>query len=181
MPAWLAGQADQLGEVAAKAALIYLVALVGLRLAHRRALAQWTTIDVAAAVAVGGIVARTAVASNQSFLVGAVALVTLVAAHTLLTIARFVPGVTKVTDHRVRVLVDHGRVRRAQLRVAGITEDDLIAQLRARGVDRLSSVRYVLYETKGALTVVREDEPPTRDAELVERGLRDAAGYEARE
>jgi uncharacterized membrane protein YcaP (DUF421 family) len=178
MPSWLAGQVDLLGEVAAKGALMYLVALVGLRFAHRRTLAQWTTIDVAAAVAVGAIVGRTAVATGQSFVVGAAALVTILAAHTLLTVARFLPGVTKLTDHRVRVLVDHGALRHDQLRIAGVTEADLLAQLRMHGVDRLSSLRYALYETKGGLTLVREG-TSGRDPDLIERGLRDAAGYRA--
>jgi uncharacterized membrane protein YcaP (DUF421 family) len=177
MPAWLIGQADHLGEVAAKAVLMYLVALVGLRLAHRRTLAQWTTIDVAAAVAVGAIIGRTALATGQSFAVGAVALVSLLAAHTVLTLARFVPGVTKATDHRVRVLIDHGTLRHDQLRLVGVTEDDLLAQLRTHGVERLDSLRYALYETKGGLTLVREDGSAGPDSDLVKRGLRDAAGY----
>ena len=44
------------GAVAAKAVLMYLAALVGLRLTYRRTLAQWTAIDFAAAVANGAIV-----------------------------------------------------------------------------------------------------------------------------
>ena len=47
------------GAVAAKAVLMYLAALVGLRLTYRRTLAQWTAIDFAAAVANGAIVGRT--------------------------------------------------------------------------------------------------------------------------
>lgn len=61
MPEWL------LGPVVAKAALMYVVALVGLRAAHRRTLSQWTAIDFAAAVAIGSVLGRTAVATGQSF------------------------------------------------------------------------------------------------------------------
>ena len=56
----------------------------------------------------------------------------------------------KLVDHRVRVLVAHGQLRRRQLFVCGLTEHDLAAQLRQRGVLDLSDVRYVLYEAKGA-------------------------------
>ena len=59
---WLVSPGSDLAVVAAKAVLIYMTALVGLRLAERRTLAQWTIIDFAAAVAVGGIVGRTAIA-----------------------------------------------------------------------------------------------------------------------
>ena len=68
VPDWLTG--GSLGIVAAKAALMFLVAVLGLRLSQRRTLAQWTAIDFAAAVAVGALVGRTAVAAGQSFAVG---------------------------------------------------------------------------------------------------------------
>src|SRR3954469_16254876 len=117
MPTWLVGQADTLVGGAGKAVLMYVTAGVGLRIAHRRTLAQWTAIDFAAAVAIGAVMGRTAVAEGQSFAVGAVALVTLLAAHTLVSYARINRRVARAVDHRVRVLVDHGRLRRGQLRV----------------------------------------------------------------
>jgi uncharacterized membrane protein YcaP (DUF421 family) len=172
-PSWLFSGAGTLGPTAAKAALMYLTALLGLRVAHRRTLAQWSAIDFAAAVAVGAIVGRTAVASSQSLLVGVVALVTILAAHTAITFGRFLPWVPKVTDHRVRVLVEHGRIRRRQLLICGLTESDLFAHLRQQGVHSLPGVRYVLYETKGDLTVVPEDpvHSRTEDEPLIARGI----------
>src|SRR3954454_20622468 len=122
MPAWLSGQTDELVGVFGKAALMYGTAVLGLRVAHRRTLSQWTAIDFAAAVAIGAIIGRTAIASGQS--------------------------------------------------------NDVIAKLREQGVERLADLRYVLYETKGELTVVRENGSPG-DPELVRAGLRDAAGYTA--
>jgi uncharacterized membrane protein YcaP (DUF421 family) len=89
--------------------------------------------------------------------------------------ARFDPRVAKLVDHRVRVLVDHGRLREDQLRICGLTENDVLSKLRQLGARELSELRYVIYETKGDLTVVREGERP--DASLVAAGLRDAAGY----
>ena len=173
---WLTGDWQNLGTVAAKAALIYVVALLGLRVGQRRTLAQWTAIDFAAAVAIGALIGRTAVASGQSFVVGAVALVTLLVAHFLMSLARFSPLVAKVVDHRVRVLVDHGHVRRDQLRVCGVTENDVLSKLRQQGVLDLAEVRYALYETKGDLTVVLETECSDGESQLVLAALRDAAG-----
>ena len=176
MPSWLVSGAGPLGVAAAKAALMYLTALVGLRIAHRRTLAQWTAIDFAAAVAVGAVVGRTAVASSEPLLVGVVALLTLLLAHAVVTFGRYLPWVTKLTDHRVRVLVDHGQLRRRQMVLCGLTEADLFAQLRQKGCYGLETVKYVLYETKGELTVVRDDPGGGEDPPLVSRGLEDAAG-----
>lgn len=177
MPTWLFGQTGELVSVIAKALLMYATAVVGLRVAHRRTLSQWTAIDFAAAVAIGALIGRTAVASGQSFLVGAVALVTLLVAHALVTLGRGNRWVAKAVDHRVRVLVDHGRLRQDQLRICGLTENDVLAKLRERGVRDLGELRYVLYETKGELTIVPETGPDTQDGSLVQAGLRDAAGF----
>ena len=175
MPTWLVGQTDTLVGVAAKALLMYATAVVGLRIAHRRTLSQWTAIDFAAAVAIGAVIGRTAVAEGQSFLVGAVALTSLLAAHAVVTLARGNRWVTKAVDHRVRVLVDHGHLRGDQLRICGLTRNDVLAKLRELGIHELGDLRYVLYETKGELTVVRETGGP--DGTLVRAGLADAAGF----
>lgn len=139
---------------AGKAALMYATAVAGLRLSERRTLAQWSIIDFVAAVAVGAIVGRTAIASTQSFAVGAVALVVILLLHRLLSMARFDRRLATLADHRVQVLVLDGELRRRVLRRSGLTEDDLVAQLRQRGVFTLHDVKCVLYEAKGALTVV---------------------------
>ena len=175
MSAWITGSGDALVGVAVKAVLIYATAVVGLRIAHRRTLAQWTAIDFAAAVAVGAIIGRTALASSQSYLMGAVALGAILVAHGVITLARGNRFLVKAVDHRVRVLVEHGRIRRGQLRICGLTEHDLVAQLRQSGILDLGDVRYVLYEAKGNLTVVPDSAPVA--APLVRQGLTAAAGW----
>jgi len=155
---WLTSPAPDLVGVAVKVTLIYGTALLGLRVGERRTLAQWTTIDFAAAVAIGAIVGRTAVAKDQSYAVGAVALVTIVAVHRLASLLRFWPLFGKLQDHRIRVLVVNGELRRPQLRLCGLTDNDLYAELRLRGVFDLGELQYVLYETKGGLSLVRKTE-----------------------
>lgn len=172
---WLIGSAASLGIVAAKAALIYLTAVFGLRLGERRTLSQWTVTDAAAAVAVGAIIGRTAVADTQSYLTGATALVTIIAAHRLISIARFHPRIAPLVGHRVRVLLADGRLRRRQLRLCGLTDDDLYVELRLHGVVDLAAVRYVLFEPTGGLTIVPTN---SHTGGLVEHGLRTAVAYQ---
>lgn len=174
--AWLTGNAAQVWQVAAKAALIYATAVVILRLAERRTLAQWTIMDFATAVAFGAIIGRTALAGGQSYLTGAVALATLVAAHRLASRLRFHPVLGHLLDHRVRVLVVDGTVRHGELRRCGLTEGDLYAHLREHGVFSTASLRFVLYETQGTITVVPADRAGA-DGDLLQAALDDAAGY----
>lgn len=157
---WLTGNWPHLATVAGKAVLMYVAALLMLRVGERRTLAQWTAVDFVAAAAIGAVVGRTAVASSQSFLTGAVALAVLIAAHRLVSLARFQPLLARLVDHRVRVLVAHGRLCRDQLRLCGLTADDVYAQLRRRGVFDLAAIQYLLYESRGELTVVCEPDRP---------------------
>ena len=155
---WLYSQSGQLGAVAGKAILMYVTALVALRMGERRMLAQWTIIDFATAVAMGAII------------------VTLVVVHRLASLLRFRPLLGKLADHRIRVLAAHGELRRDQLRWCGLTDNDIYAQLRQRGIFELSQVRYLLYEAKGDLTVVPEDGPPGVP-DLARRGIDDSVGW----
>lgn len=171
---WLTGDWTHLGAVAAKAALIYTTALLALRAGERRTLAQWTAIDFATAVAMGAIIGRTALARQQSWLTGAVAVVVLVTVHRLVSALRFTGLGGKLVDHRVRVLVVDGELRRRELRRCAVTENDLFAHLRERGHFDLANIRYVLYETKGALTIVPSE---AAQSALVTAGLDNAAGW----
>lgn len=163
----LIGGAGGLGWVVAKSALMFAVTVAGLRLGERRTLAQLGAFDFAVAVAIGSIIGRTVTASDTSFLTGAVALVTLLAVHRLVALARRRSRIARTVDHPPRVLVAQGKIQRRELARAGLTDADVHALLRQQGVDDLGRVGYLLYETRGATTLVgadREPGPLTRDA-----------------
>jgi uncharacterized membrane protein YcaP (DUF421 family) len=173
---WLIGGWQHIGGIAAKAFLMYATAVLALRVSERRTLAQWTIIDIATAVGIGAIIGRTAVAHDQSYVSGATALVTLVAAHHVASVVRMRPRLRNLFDHRPRVLVVHGTVRRRELHRCALTDEDLFAHLRERGVFQLAEVALVLYEPKGTLTVVLERDAQAA-ADLVEAGLRNSVGF----
>jgi uncharacterized membrane protein YcaP (DUF421 family) len=64
-------------------------------------------------------------------------------------------------------------MRSDQLRRCGLMEEEVLAHLRRNGVGSLAEVRYVLYETKGELIIVRERGPEAPDPELVRIALHD--------
>jgi uncharacterized membrane protein YcaP (DUF421 family) len=163
----LIGGAGGLGWVAAKAVLMFAVAVVGLRLGERRTIAQLGAFDFAVAVAIGSIIGRTVTASDTSFLTGAVALVTLLAVHRLVALARRHSRIARAVDHPPMVLVAGGAILEREVARAGLTTADVQALLRQHEVEDLGQVRYLLYETRGATTLVgvdREPGPLTRDA-----------------
>ncbi len=56
-----------------------------------------------------------------------------------------------------------------------MTDNDLFAELRQRGIFDLDQLQYVLYESKGGLTLVRR--PATPPPPLVAAGLQGSVGY----
>jgi uncharacterized membrane protein YcaP (DUF421 family) len=171
----LGGGAGGLGWVAVKAALLFAVAVVGLRLGERRTLTQLGAFDFAVAVAIGSIIGRTATASSTSFATGAVAIVTLLVAHRLVALLRRHSRVARAIDHPPRVLVAGGKIQERELARAGLTHADLYELLRGHDVEELGQVGYLLYETRGSTTLIGAGDQP---GPVMREGLT-AAGYHA--
>jgi uncharacterized membrane protein YcaP (DUF421 family) len=169
----LIGGTDGLGWVAVKAVLMFATAVIGLRFGERRTLAQLGAFDFAVAVAIGAIIGRTVTSPSASFATGAVALVTLLITHRLVAFARRHSRIARIIDHPPRVLVAKGKMQDRELARAGLTTADVNALLRQHGVDDLGQVGYLIYETRGATTLVSADRDP---GPLMLDGLL-AAGY----
>ena len=167
----LFGGAGDLGWVALKALLLYLTAVFGFRVGERRTLAEMSAFDFVAAVAVGAIVGRVPNADTTSYLAGAVTLITVLAAHRIVSKLRQFPSLPFLFDHRPRVLVQDGRILPAELRHAGITEDDLYGILRQQGVVDLSQVRFVIFEQRGKVSVIRHSDVREPGSELIRNAI----------
>jgi len=153
---YIIGHPGDLVWVAVKALALYLTAVIGFRLGERRTLAEMSPFDFVAAVAVGAVVGRVPNASDGSYLAGAVTLVVILSAHGFLTRARRVPAVAALIDHVPRLLVAHGQILDREMRRSGLTIADLYGLLRKHNVRDLSEVRYVIFEQRGHLSVIRE-------------------------
>jgi uncharacterized membrane protein YcaP (DUF421 family) len=169
----LVGGAGGLGWVVVKAVLIFAVVVIGLRLGERRTVAQLGAFDFAVAVAIGSIIGRTVTSPTASFATGATALVTLLVAHRVVTFARRHSRISEIVDHPPRVLVARGQIQDRELARAGLTNADVYALLRQKCVGDLGQVGYLLYETRGATTLIAADDEP---GPLMREGLC-AAGY----
>jgi hypothetical protein len=148
----LLGDPLQVGWAPAKAAVLFLLVVVILRLGERRTLAEFAVFDFVVAVAVGAIIGRTATAPDASVLTAAAALVALLAAQALITRLRFLPAVRRIVDKPARVLIRDGQVQRREVRRCGLTDDDLASLLRRQGHLSPDSVRLAVFEPRGALS-----------------------------
>ena len=108
----LISQWQQIGFVAVKAALLFVLVVVFLRLSPRRTLSQMSVFDFVTAVAVGSIVGRVPNASDTSFAAGAATLLVLLSLHRLVTTTRVVTSLGKFLDRRPVFLVPRWTDRR---------------------------------------------------------------------
>ena len=163
----LIGDAGEVGWVMAKALLLYVTAVFGFRLGKRRTLAEMSPFDFVAAVAVGAIVGRVPNAEATSYLAGAATLVTVLAAHALITRLRRFPAIVHVIEHSPRLLVADGRVLDQELRRCGLTHSDLYGLLRQRGISDLGELRFVVFEQRGQISVIRRTDPSLPEQDLI--------------
>jgi uncharacterized membrane protein YcaP (DUF421 family) len=149
----LIGDLTRAGEVAVKTSALYLTAVVLFRLTQRR-LADFAPIDWIAAVAAGAIVGRSATASDTSWLTATAALICVLIIHAALARLRFVPGIRRLIDPPMKVLIRDGQVDHRKLRQCGLTPGDLAAVLRLHGHQSADRIHLAIFETKGAISVL---------------------------
>lgn len=71
------------------------------------------------------------------------------------------PRLSRLLEPTPLVLVDHGRMLRANMRREFLTPEELHSKLREKGVDDISQVKRAVLETDGEISVVRLDQTPT--------------------
>lgn len=158
---WFVGGWRAAGLVAASTALIYVWTILGIRCSERRTLADMSSFDLVVAVAMGAVVGRTATQASPSFVQGATAILALIAMHHLLGRLRLtVPTLRRLLDRRPQVVAVDGSPLDEALRRSHLTEDDLLAALRERGVRRLDQAAVVVLESTGRCSVLLKDDKP---------------------
>lgn len=156
---YLIGQYEQLGWTALKAVLLFIVAVIGLRVSRRRMLAELNVFDFVVAVAIGAIIGRTATSATTSFATGAVALLALFVAHRIVAELHRRGWLGELLIRKPLVLLANGCLQPKALRTAGLADRDVYRLLRQAGQSDVENLRYVLFEERGEVTIVRAGAP----------------------
>jgi uncharacterized membrane protein YcaP (DUF421 family) len=67
------------------------------------------------------------------------------------------PHVGKLVEPAPLPLVEHGRINRRSLREEFLSEDELMAKLREKGIERVQEVKRATMESDGTVSVIRFD------------------------
>jgi len=149
------GDALSAGNMAARAAVIFVVALVLVRVAGRRSFGQHSAFDIATTVLPGAVLSR-AVVGASPFGATVAAGAALALMHRLLGyLSVRSEAFERLISGTERVLLRDGERDARQLRKALITEADLRESLRKSGLRDAGGASLIVLERNGDLTVER--------------------------
>jgi uncharacterized membrane protein YcaP (DUF421 family) len=164
-PAW---------DILLRTVVIYLVVLIGLRLAGKREMGQMTVFDLVVLLLLANAVQNAMVGPDSSLLGGILAAGVLLVLNALVArlglrwsrLRRLVEGTPTLLVLRGEVILEH-------LRREGLDQETLEAALREHGVARLENVEMAVLEIDGSISVVPAA-AETRSVKRVPKHLRQA-------
>jgi uncharacterized membrane protein YcaP (DUF421 family) len=155
---------------------IYVTFVVLLRLVGQRALANLSSFDLAAAIALGAVMGRAILGYTPTLLAGVIGLLTLFAVQGVFGFARRYPRVDAAMTNLPLLLMADGQLLEANLRKAHIVEDELKGKLRMAGVTGYEDVALAILERTGEVSVLQRGETVSDELLADVRG-REAASH----
>jgi uncharacterized membrane protein YcaP (DUF421 family) len=147
-----------LWQTVLRTAVIYLVVLVGLRLAGKRQLGQMTVFDLVVLLLVANAAQNAMVGNDNSLLGGTVSIAAILLLNFGVSQLRLRwRSLRGVVEGSPTVLVLHGELLPQALRREGVDEETLGAALREHGFADLSQVEMAVLEIDGSISVVPTD------------------------
>jgi len=169
---WFGAPWPAIGLVLASTVAIFLAVLVATRVTGLRSFSKMSAFDFAMTVAVGSVMASTALSSTTPVAHGVMALVGLYGFQwAVARIRQASSTMSGVIDNTPTVLMVGTRMLDDHLRATRVTRDDVRAKLREANVTRYDQVQAVVLETTGDISVLHGSEP--LDPDLL-RGVRGA-------
>jgi len=135
--------------------LIYLIVLVVVRLMGKREIGQLSPFDFVVAIIIAELAAIPMESTGIPLWEGVVPLLTLAALEMLLSFAAlYSPLLRRILDGQPQVVIRNGRILKHELRRARYNLNDLLGQLREKGVLNVCDVEFGILETSGKLSVI---------------------------
>jgi uncharacterized membrane protein YcaP (DUF421 family) len=142
-------------EIVLRTIIVYLVILIGLRLAGKREIGQMTVFDLVVLLLIANAVQNAMVGSDTTLTGGLLAAVTLLIMNALVALSRLrSTKLRRLVEGTPTILVLHGEVIQEHLRREGIDEQTLEASLREHGIEAVGDVDMAVLEIDGSISVV---------------------------
>ncbi|QYG94064.1 hypothetical protein HC251_17540 [Iamia sp. SCSIO 61187] len=172
MSTWFGSTWGTVGFIVLSTTATYASAVACVRLAGRRTVAQMSAFDAVITIALGSIVATTAVSATTSYVEGMTALVTLLVLQVVLAWARRRwPALHHAVEAGAEVVADRGRISLPRgLTTSQMSGEELRARLRQSGHAAPPPAGIVLLEADGKVSVLADEAEAAAVRDLLGRG-----------
>lgn len=137
---------------------VYLFIILAIRFFGKKELSQLSVFDLVFILLISNSVQNAMVLGNETLLGGLLAALSLFALNYLLKRLQMkFPKFGKLVQGEAIMLVYQGKIIPAHLRMAGISEDEVMQAIREHGVASISEVDLAILEVDGNISVLSHD------------------------
>lgn len=147
---------------------VYFLVLVVIRMMGKREIGQLSPFDFVVAIIIADLAAIPMEAVDVPLWHSILPLVFLALLEIIMSYATlFSQGVRNAVCGEPQIVIKNGRLQRHEMRRARYNLDDLLAQLRGKGVANIADVEFAVLETSGRLSVFQKSQHrPVTPADL---------------
>ena len=143
-------------ETVLRAASMYLLLMIVLKIAGRRTLLEMTSFDLILLLIISEATQQALLGNDFSVTGASLTIITLIVVDILFGMmkARF-PRLDRLIDGTALILVEHGHLLPERARRAGISEDDILNTARSSaGLERLDQIKFAILEKNGKISII---------------------------
>lgn len=159
-------------QVVSRTVIIYLIALVIIRVGKRRFMGNYSSFDILLGFILGSIMAR-GITGGMTFPDMVLVVVVLMALHWVLaTVSFYWQGFSEVVENEPRKLVIDGEIQEDAMQASKIGKNDLHQAMREKGkVESEKEVKSAYLENDGTITIIPKKNDPKVLEVKVEEGV----------
>jgi uncharacterized membrane protein YcaP (DUF421 family) len=150
-------ETQELLLTALRAAAVYVLMLVVIRLMGKRTVGNFTAFDLLVALMLGEIVDEI-IYGDVTFAQGTVAILTIaLAKYGTAWLTYWDHGFDALLEGKPTVVVQDGKLQRRGMRKEQMNEKEVLAHLRLQGIDDLREVKLAIVEDDGEVSVIKQN------------------------
>lgn len=143
-------------ETVLRAASMYLLLMVVIKIAGRRTLLEMTSFDLILLLIISEATQQALLGDDFSITGAALTIVTLIVLDILFgTLKSWFPRIELLIDGGSLILVENGKLLKGRAKRAGIDEDDILLSARStQGLERLDQIKFAILEKNGKISII---------------------------
>ncbi|MCT4701087.1 DUF421 domain-containing protein [Enterobacteriaceae bacterium H20N1] len=139
-----------------RAAGMYVLLMIVLKIAGRRTLLEMTSFDFILLLIISEATQQALLGNDFSFTGAAITIITLIALDIIFSkIKGRFPKVELFIDGSPLILVEYGRPLEKRMSKAGISADDILSSARiTQGLERMDQIKFAILEKNGKIAII---------------------------